>query len=232
MKTRVAVVGLGIFGREVAVSLAKRGLSVLAVDKDRALIEAIKEQVDQALILDTTNPDALYEARINEMDVVVCAIGNQHVEDSIMTTALLHQLGVAKIVVRAGGPLHERILKQVGAHEVINPEEAMAQRLAYQIASPGIKEALPLAENLCVAEVPVPGEFVNKTLAQLDVRRRFNINVIGVKRADQPVVEGQEAQAASRRLILNVTPRDPFHEGDTLVVIGLEKDVAALGEKG
>ncbi|MBT3290268.1 MAG: TrkA family potassium uptake protein [Victivallales bacterium] len=225
MKRQIAVIGLGIFGRQLAVSLSQRGFSVMAIDNTPEPVDEIKDEVAQALVLDTTNEHALLEAKVDEMEVVVNAIGTQHIENSILTTALLRQLGVAHIIARATAPLHARILRQVGAHEVVNPEEDMARKLAHQLARPGLREVLPLAEDVCVAELPVPASFVGKTLGQLEVRRRYRVNVIGVQRIPG---EGRE-----RRMTLNVSPNDdPFQEGDALVVIGRDEDVDRLGGLG
>jgi len=252
MNTRIAVIGMGLFGREVAVSLSRRGFSVLAVDKYRDAIETIKDQVDQALILDTTEEASLYEARINEMSVVIVSIGNQSIEDSIMTTALLHQLQVPRIIARAANELHARILRQVGASEVVNPEQAMGRRVAYQIASPGLREVLSLGDaGTCVAELPVPPSFVGKTLAQIDVRRNYGITVVGVYRvakipnvgADQVPETADAADGTTRtavhllddnrKLLLNIAPReDKFRTDDTLVVLGDEEAVKRLGGLG
>jgi len=156
MKPRTVVIGLGLFGREVAVSLARRGHSVLAIDQDLDAVEQIKDAVDHAAAMDTTDEAALREARLDEMETAVCAIGAQHIENSILTTALLHQLEVPRIISRAADNLHARILRQVGATEVVNPEQEMGWRVANQIASPGIREVLRLAEDVCVAEIPLP----------------------------------------------------------------------------
>ncbi len=233
-KLRVAVIGLGIFGKQTCLSLVKRNVSVLAIDQDRELVEELKDQVDQALILDTTSEKALEEARVNEVDVAVCAIGSQHVEDSIMTTALLHKLNVPRIVARAGTPLHARILQQVGAHDVINPEEAMAERTAFRIASPSLKEILPLAEDIFVAEIPVPESFVGRSLRDLNVRREYNLNVIGVQRLNRPKKvtskdpEQQKQGADERTLLLNISPSDSFLKDDHMLVIGKDSDVTRL----
>lgn len=221
MKRQIAVIGLGMFGREVAVSLANMGFSVMAIDSDAELVESIKDDVAQALILDTTNEQALLDAKVDEIEVVVNAIGTQHIENSILTTALLHQLGVAHIVARATTPLHARILRQVGAHEVINPEEDMARKLAHQLARPGLRDILTLAEGFCVAELPVPASFVGKTIAQLDVRKHYSVNVIGIQRLD--------ADGGKRHMELSVSPtEDTFGEGDLLVLIGRDKDLDRL----
>jgi trk system potassium uptake protein TrkA len=221
MKRQIAVIGLGMFGREVAVSLAEMGFSVMAIDSDPELVEAIKDEVTQALILDTTSENALLDAKIDGIEVVVNAIGTQHIENSILTTALLHQLGVAHIVARATTSLHARILRQVGAHEVINPEEDMAHKLAHQLARPGLRDILALAEGVCVAELPVPPSFVGKTIAQLDVRKNYSVNIIGIQRLD--------TDGGKRHMELSISPtEDVFREGDLLVIIGRDKDLDRL----
>lgn len=248
MKPKTVVIGLGLFGREVALSLARRGYSVLAVDRDMEMVEQVKASVDQALLLDTTDENALREARIDEMAVAVCAIGTQHVENSILTTALLHQLGVPRIIVRAANDLHARILQQVGATEVVNPEQEMGRRIAHQIASPGIREVLNLAEGVCVAEVPVPPSFAGMSLAELDVRRKYGVNVIGVQRRSPGVVASPAAgdggageydrsgpgdgMQQDRRFIMNISTTEKLKADDILVVIGGSDDVKRLGGLG
>jgi len=239
MVARVVVIGLGIFGREVAPSLTKRGFSVMAIDCMSGPIEDVKDIVAQAIIADTTDEGALYEAKVDEASVVVNAIGTRHVENSILTTALLRQLQVPRIVARAVNDLHARILRQVGASEVINPEQDMGRKLAHQISRPGLKEVLSLAEGVCVAEIPVPPSFVGRSLAELDVRRRYNVNVVGVQRVklapdldlspDDRDGGGARLLDETRRFILNIVPhQDTFLIDDTLVVIGREEDVSRL----
>jgi len=239
MIARVVVIGLGIFGREVAVSLTKRGFSVMAIDCRSEPIEEVKDIVAQAIIADTTDERALYEAKVDEASVVVNAIGTRHIENSIMTTALLRQLEVPRIVARAANDLHARILRQVGASEVVNPEQDMGRKLAHQITRPGLREVLPLAEGVCVAEVPVPPSFVGRSLAELAVQQRYSVNVVGVQRVklapdmesspDEKGGAGARLLDETRRFILNISPhQDTFLSDDTLVVIGREEDVNRL----
>jgi len=225
MKKCAVVIGLGIFGRRAALSLTGRGVSVLAIDRVHALVESIKDQVDQALILDTTDESALREAGIDRMDMAICAIGNQHVEDGILTTALLSKLGVKRILARAGNPLQERILRQVGAHEVINPEEAMAERAAFRLAQPELKEIIPMGGDVSVAEVAVPKKFIGKSLKELEVRNRYNITVVGIRRS---VEAESDAGETGSDLILNIAPDQRFQTGDHLIVIGREKDLSVF----
>lgn len=217
MADGIAVLGLGIFGREVAFSLARRGVSVLAVDTEEEFVDMVKDEVDQAFVLDTTSEEGLRQARIDEIPTVVCAIGGQHMENSIITTALLKSIGVGRIVARATGPLHERILRQVGADEIVNPELEMARRIALRLATPGFHELLAMPDGSCVAEVPVPRKFISKSPMELDIRRKYGLNVVGIQR----VPEGGDDQEPT--LLLNFRPDDPFLEGDRLVVVGREE---------
>ncbi|MFO7821243.1 MAG: TrkA family potassium uptake protein [Lentisphaeria bacterium] len=238
MNTKTVVIGLGLFGREIATALSKRNHSVLAVDRSPNLVEEIKEEVDEALVLDTTDERALYDAKVNEMNTAVCAIGAQHIENSILTTALLHQIGVPEIVVRASDDLHGRILRQVGATKVINPEEEMGWRLANQIASPGLREVLRLAPDVCLAEIPLPAGFIGETPESLNVRRKFGVTVVGVQRRTEAGAVAESKAAAdikseagfqgAKRLILDIVPDSPFEEGDVLIVVGHEDKVKKL----
>lgn len=258
MDKQIAVIGLGVFGSEVALSLMRRNFTVLAIDEDQEVIENIKEQVTQAMILDTTQEQALLEAGIQDMDTAVVAIGTGHLENSILTTALLRQIGVKYIIARAANKLHERILRQVGAHEIVNPEREMGVKIANKIARPGFLEMFSLTDNVCVVELPVPDSFVGHTLEELNVRKRFNINVLGVQRlrredvvaatvapkddagkgAKKDVVkEAANAEAEAeledkrdeRRMIMNISPaNDRFQKSDILLVMGYQDDVNRL----
>lgn len=197
MQKQIAVIGLGIFGREVAISLIARGFAVLAIDNDEEALDEVKDQVTETLLLDTTQENALREAEINQMDTVVVAIGTGHLENSILTTALLKQVGVNHIVARAANDLHEKILRQVGAHEVINPEREMGKKVASKIARPGFYEMFSLPDGVCVAELPIPESFIEHTLEELNVRRRFNINVLGVQRLRHPENTGAAGPEAA-----------------------------------
>ena len=250
MDKQIAVIGLGVFGSEVALSLMRRNFTVLAIDEDQEVIENIKEQVTQAMILDTTQEQALLEAGIQDMDTVVVAIGTGHLENSILTTALLRQIGVKYIIARAANKLHERILRQVGAHEIVNPEREMGVRVAKHIVRPGFIEMISLPGGACIAQIPLPDGFAEHTLEELGVRKRFNLNVLGIQRPKktQPESEGEQmlsldskalwnykknlgvsGVAEDSRIIMNISPtKDRFKHGDILLVMGKEDDINKL----
>ncbi len=230
MAKQYAVIGLGRLGREVVEWLSKRGYQIMAIDKKRDKIDDISSKVDNALAFDTTSETALLDARINEMDVVVCAIGDHHVQNNIMTTALLNQIGVKKIIARASTDLHANILKVVGAHEVINPEKEMGDRIAQKIVTPGLSEIFPIAEGATIAELDVPKSFVGKNIIELRIRSRYGVNIIGIRRLNQGSEPVNETEKQERKFIINFKPDEVLRADDVLVIAGTEEDVKKIAE--
>jgi trk system potassium uptake protein TrkA len=200
------VIGLGIFGRTVAVNLARSGHSVLAVDLDQREVDRVAPELDSVVRADATDEQALRELRLERMSCAVVAIGAQSMEASILTTALLRQMGVPRIVARSLSELHARVLRAVGAHEVVSPEEEMGHRLARRLSQPNVLERLELGEDAELVELGVPESFIGKTLVDLKVRQRFGVTVVAVRRA------------GSVRASLGAGDR--LESGDVLVVIG------------
>ena len=206
MVGQFVVIGLGIFGRTVAVNLARSGHSVLAVDLDQREVDRVAPELDSVVRADATDEQALRELRLERMSCAVVAIGAQSMEASILTTALLRQMGVPRIVARSLSELHARVLRAVGAHEVVSPEEEMGHRLARRLAEPNVLERLELGEDAELIELGVPESFIGKTLVDLNVRQQFNVTVVAVRRA------------GSVRASLGAGDR--LEPGDVLVVIG------------
>lgn len=200
-----AVVGLGRFGMSVARHLARQGASVMAIDVDAELVEDVVAEVDVAIQADCTDERTLEELRLETMGCVVVAIGADSIEASILTTALMKQIGVPRIVSRAMTELHARILRSVGADEVVNPEEEMGKRLALRLAEPSILEQVELGENQ-LAEVEAPEKFVGKSLIELDIRNKYSVSVMAIQRGDG--------------VIANPRPTEEIETGDVLVVVG------------
>ena len=231
-QNQIAIIGMGVFGIGLAQALMKSGVPVCAVDSDPAIVETIKDQVTTAVIMDTTQEKALREAEIDRMDVAIVAIGEDNLENSIMTTALLKQLGVKTIIARSCNPLHERILHQVGATRVINPEQDIGERLARQLIRPGLQELLELPGQACIARVPVPRPFVGKTLEQLAVRKNYGVNVLGI---EHPSVKTAAAEQwndlAHADIAIDIDPAtDRLAVGDYLLVMGYHERVNRLLE--
>jgi len=227
MAERYAVIGLGRFGRQLARALTQAGVEVIAIDRDRQLIEQIADEVTQAVRLDSTDEDALRGQGIDQVDAAVVGIGEDF-ESNVLTTVLLKSLGVGCIYARADHDMHARILKRVGADEIIFPEEEAAQRWAYRLVAPQIGEKLEFAPGFSVAQYGAPPSFEGKTLLELQLRKKHRVNIIGIRSRGQDEAEASK----NRRRIVNVPqPESIIHAGDLLWLVGSDEDLAALPDK-
>lgn len=210
MATEYAVIGAGQFGTAVAQHLTQQGQSVLVIDKDERLVQGVAAEVHSALVADTTDEKTLMDLGLATISTAVVAIGNESIEASILTTALLRQIGVPRIIARAANTLHARVLRSVGAHEVLSPEEEIGKRLAMRLVRPSIKEQLDFGDAI-LAEVDVPEKLVGQTLQELDIRNRFAVNVVAVRRGE--------------RAIANPSASEMLQTGDVMIILGEPKAV-------
>jgi len=222
MARAFAVIGLGAFGRRLCEVLAEKGGTVVAIDNQAALIERVKETVTQAVLLDSTDEDALRDAPLEDIDVAVVAIGD-NIEASILTTTLLKRLAVPYVVARAVSELHQQVLVQVGANEVINLEIDEGTRLANRLIAPQVLDRIPVAEDMSVAELYVPRSVVDATLAELNLRERYQINVISIKRSEVSVDETGSPERSER--IIFPEPGEKLQENDIIMVVGSNEKI-------
>jgi len=180
MKKRVAVLGLGQFGRALARELTRDGAEVLAVDRSPTLVERIREEVAHVAVADVRDPAALRELFASPFDVVIIAIGGA-LEASVLATFHLQELGVKEIWAEANSNDLAEVLTRVGAKRIISPEREMGRRLAQQIANPDLLEFLPLTEGYGVVEVEAPTWTHGKTLAELNLRAAMHLAVIAIR---------------------------------------------------
>lgn len=222
-----AVFGLGIFGFEVCKVLSEKGMKVIAVDKDRKLVDKVKDMVTQAILIDSTDEDALKNADMQDVDVAVVAIGKS-VDGSILTTILLKNMGVPRIIARAVSSLHEQVLRQIGATEVVNIAVEEGQRLAKRIISPEMVDLIPLSKNHSIAEVRIPSKFVDKSLQEIDLRKKFHVTLVSVKRMETAIDEvGNPLQEEA---VFCPKPDEALKASDILVLLGSENDLQKLKE--
>ncbi len=220
-----AVFGLGSFGLEVCRVLAEKGSQVIAVDHKVGQIEKIKNLVTQAILIDSTDEESLKAAPIEDVDIAIVGIG-ENIESSILTTAILKNLSVPHIIARAISDIHAQVLRQVGATEVINIEIEEGNRLANRLISPDIVEKIPIGKNQILAEVLAPKSFFGKTLQELDLRKKFNINVITIKRIQMNVDEMGNPQ--EEETISFPGPLTTVQKNDIMVVVGAEREIERL----
>ncbi|MDY6820634.1 MAG: TrkA family potassium uptake protein [Deferribacterota bacterium] len=185
MKKRdVAVIGLGIFGKELALKLASLGHNVLAVDLDEKKVEEIKDLVDEAIVADATDIDVLKELQLDRFSIVVLAMTSSF-ENIVLTLALLRKMSSnsnVKIYVKADTDLQAEVLSKIGADKVILPDKEVAYNVAHQITLPNLHKILNIDDNIDLVEVTVPGAMDGKSLQELDLRRKYNVNVFICKK--------------------------------------------------
>ncbi|MGE4579032.1 MAG: TrkA family potassium uptake protein [Desulfuromonadales bacterium] len=179
MKSYV-VIGLGNFGRNVALELASYGEDVLAVDRDEKRVEELKDQVTACLIADAREQEALVDLVSADMEAAILNLGD-NLEAIALTTLNLVDLGVKRIIVKAETPAIGKIVKAIGATEWINPEQEGARHLARTLHQPNLIEHIPLAPDYDIVEVAVPDPFIGRSLGDIDLRRHHDVVVIAVK---------------------------------------------------
>ena len=224
---KIAVLGLGQFGSRVALELADRGQEVLAIDHDADVVARLRDRVTLAVTADVTDDDAMHEVPLDEVDAAVVAIGEQQLV-TILSTAILRQLGVPRIVARATNPIQARILRLIGANEVVFPEDEIGVQVANRLVSPDYTEVLTLRSGRKVVELGVQADWVGRTIGEIGFRRELGVNVIGVKRVQPGVsTEGENVTEA----VVNDLPGadDALAEGDVLILMGPPDRLAALG---
>ena len=224
-----AVIGLGRFGSSVAKTLSEKGCQVLAVDINEDAVQDISELVTQAVCLDATDEKALRSVGIENVDVAVVGMGN-NLESSILTTLILKEVGIKDIVAKAVSEDHRKVLLKVGATKVVAPERDMGARLANTLISPEIVEHIDLSADSSIVELIPPKEFIDKTLQELDVRKKFGLNVIAVKRKLRVVNKNGEAVEEAK---INISPEpvDVIREGDLLIVVGANIKIEEFKKK-
>jgi trk system potassium uptake protein TrkA len=218
-KKRFCVIGLGNFGFHVAKKLYEDGHEVVAIDTDKEKVQAVRDHVSYAILGDAGNKEFLIGQGIGEMDAVIVSTGERsHL--STLITLHLKELKVPRVLVKALNEDHGRILEKVGATDVIFPEKDMAIRTARSMASPNVLEFIPMAEDYSLSEAAPPAHFIGQTLAQLDLRRKYQVTIIGIK------------DVLTDQLIMVPPPDFLVKESDLLIVIGKTEDVdKALSSK-
>ena len=214
---RYAVIGLGKFGSTVARSLHERGHEVVAIDRDRPRVQDVRDSCTQAIEANCTDQDTLRALGLQDADAVVVSLGEQ-MDASILVTLYLRELGLKEIVVKAVSEDHGKILHLSGATEIVHPERDTARRVARGLGLRSIVEYLPLAADSSLVEVQVPAEFVGRTLAELEIRKRYQVLVVAIKRGDGLLI----ATGGDERL----------QGGDVLVLVGRDADLDRVGRLG
>ncbi len=212
---RVIVVGLGIFGFNIAKELYENGLEVIAIDKHKETIQKIKDFSTRAILADATDKELLETIGIQEDDVVIVSFG-EDLAASTLLTLHLKEFNVKEIIVKAPNEDHKRILEKVGATEVIIPEKEMASKVAKSLISPNVLDYIPLSQDYTISEIAPPSSFLGKTIGELQLRKKHHIGVI----ASRDVLTDQIQMIPAADFVIK--------DSDILVVIGKEQDIQNL----
>lgn len=206
----ILLIGLGRFGRHIALKLNALNHQVMAIDHNEERVNALLPFVTNAQIGDSTNEEFLAALGVGNYDACIVAIGDNF-QNSLETTYLLKELGARKIIARASKEMQEKFLLRNGADEVVYPEKQLAAWTAIRCSSEHILEYIELDDEYAIFEVEIPSHWSGKSILELDIRKKHGINILGVR--------------TNGKLNMNITPNTVFGHGTSVLVLGQEKAV-------
>lgn len=213
MKKSYAVFGLGRYGIAVATELADNGAEVIAVDCDERIVNAAAAELPICKCADITDPEVIRQLGISNVDVVIIAMAN-NLEASVMAVTLCKEIGVKTVIAKCANEMHQKILSRVGADKVVFPENESGIRLAKNLLSSGFVDMVSLAKNVSMIELDVKPEWRGKNLIELNLRKKYSINVVALRRGDMVSVD--------------IDPHEPLTDRVKLIVIANAEKLSKL----
>lgn len=211
-----AVFGLGRYGKAVAEELIKNGVEVLAVDKNEALVNNAIETIPFCRCADVTDAAVIKQLGISNMDVVIISMAH-NLEASVIATILCKEAGVETVVAKCADETQSKVLSRIGADKVVLPESESGIRLAKNLLSSGFVDVMELSDNVSLVEIPVHNEWEGKSLIDLDLRKKYSINVVAVKQAGD--------------VRIDIDPAKPLSKEMTLIVITDKQKLSKINKK-
>ena len=211
---KFCVIGLGGFGENLVKELIVQGAEVVAIDKDEKQLIKIKDIVSFAISLDTTNENEMKKLGVKDVDTVIVAIGDSF-EDSLVTTAILKNIGVKKIIARVINPIHEKLLNALGVTDLLIPHVEIAAHLARQLMMPGLIEVFSISDDYSIFEIKIPNWMIGRTVSEVELRQKYSLNIVTIK---------HENHKNKTSVMGTPVPSHIFEENDILVLFGKEKD--------
>lgn len=216
LKKEFVVIGLGRFGGSIVRELIELNADVMAIDISSEKVDDYASIATQAVTADTTDESVLRSLGIRNFEHVIVAIG-ENIQASILTTLMLKEIGVKKITVKAQNDYHEKVLRKIGADQVVHPERDMGIRIANNMVSNNILDYLELSEEYSIAEIMANEKLVGFTLVELNIRAKYGINIVAIKRANHILVSPQAIEKIEFE--------------DVLIVIGSDTDIHRFEKK-
>ncbi len=212
---RCIVIGLGIFGNNIVRELADKGFEVIAIDKGKEAVQRVRDLATKAIVADGTDKAVMEQIGVHEDDTVIISFG-EDLAAATLITLHLKQLRVKTIIVKAPNEEHKMILEKVGATDVIIPEKEIANKVARSLISPNVFDYLPLSDDYMIYEMAPPESFLGKTMADLQLRSRYNVMVIAVK------------DLLTDRVFTLPPANFIVKDGQVLVLVGREADIEKM----
>jgi trk system potassium uptake protein TrkA len=217
VKRQFAVIGLGRFGSAMATTLLGLGQDVLGMDSDEAHVQELSDRVPHLMVVNASDPKALKEAGVGDVDVAVISIG-ANIEASLLIVMAVKEMGVKFIVAKATTDVHGRILERLGVDRVIYPEREAAVRMAHSLVVPNVIDYISLSRDFSIIEIPAPAMFVGKSLREIDLRARHGLTLIAIKRTTNGIVTTDVSPSADEQI----------QQGDAVALVGSNKALVAL----
>lgn len=212
---RFLVIGLGNFGFHVAKALFEDGNEVIAIDLDKGRVQAIDAYATEAILMNAVDKDTMKALGMEHLDGVVVSTG-ANISTSVLICLHLQEIGVKRIIAKANDDDHAKVLKKVGATEIIHPERDMAQRVARNLSRPNIIDFIPLAEEFDLAQIDPPRKFIGKSLKELNLREKYNVHIIAIK------------ELVPENFILVPPANFIIKDSDILIVLGKSNDIKGI----
>ncbi|WP_203362169.1 TrkA family potassium uptake protein [Bacillus sp. REN10] len=216
MKKEFVVIGLGRFGGSICRALSEQGMEVMAIDVDEDRVNEFASIASHAVVADTTDESVLKSLGIRNFDHVIVAIGDD-IQSSILTTLILKEIGVKRITAKAQNDYHEKVLRKIGADQVVHPERDMGRRIANNMISNNVLDYLELSDEHSIVEIVANELLAGNSIIDLDIRARYGINIVAIKRGKEVMVSPQ--------------PAEPIQKDDILIVIGADSDISRFEKK-
>ncbi|CAM5188893.1 Trk system potassium uptake protein TrkA OS=Ureibacillus acetophenoni OX=614649 GN=SAMN05877842_101311 PE=4 SV=1 [Ureibacillus acetophenoni] len=216
MKKEFVVIGLGRFGGSIVHELIRLGADVMAIDASSERVDEYAKIATQAIIADTTDEEVIKSLGIRNFEHVIVAIG-ENIQASILTTLILKELGVPNVTVKATNDYHAKVLKKIGADQIIHPERDMGIRIANNLMSSNVLDYLELSDEHSIMEIKANDRIAGNSIKDLDIRANYGINIVGIKRDNSIII----SPSADEKILL----------GDVLLVIGAVVDINRFVKK-
>ncbi len=223
------IVGLGNFGASLAEKLTKQGNEVIGVDISISKVEAYKEKISHTICMDSTDQLTMSGLPLKDTDIAIVAIGEDK-GANIMTTAILKNLKVKRLISRAINSLHETVLEAIGVDEIVHPEEETAERLAKRLCFTGVLDSFEITGDYSIVEIAVPNQYSGKTLEEIGLRRKHNIVVLTtMKIIEEKNILGMKKKVKKVQEV--ASPQTVLNQNDTMIIYGDNKDIKRLLDK-